>query len=127
VKGLGDFLAKNRVWLQHPVSPVPNIPYRNPHFLCRPGTVLTTSGLSSVTQPEPGRGNYGIENESAGAADYTLVLTQEAEGAFKELFDSLCQQSQISGHIEQDFNIITPLLPSVEPLLVNRIEADLHL
>lgn len=79
--------------------------------------MLTTSELSSLT-PEARGDNCGTENWSA-AADCTLVPTtstvptQGTNDDLEKLFDSLGQHVQVFGHIRQNTNIITPLLPSV--------------
>ena len=110
MKRVGTYLSSNRIYLQHPIDPLPDFEYQNPHFLTRPGTLrLNTNNYrehegvtvcQTVSMKMPGTTSHVT----------TVVLPKEAQkGDIERLLDSLGRSRNLEP-MEQHVHIITPLL-----------------
>ncbi|KAF8424844.1 SNF2 family N-terminal domain-containing protein [Tirmania nivea] len=115
VQQIGEYLATNRVYLQHPVSPVPDIPYQNPHFLTKPGTMLTTSSFYTLRNTNDTLDISKIPDKSNtdGNLAGTLICfgPTQSQVDLNCMFDSVERQPQALQRVEQDLSITTQLLP----------------
>lgn len=76
---IGLFLSKNSVFLQHPKFPEPGHPYRNPHFLSRPGSIIY------ITKPTLTGGVIPVDNLIRDTKDEVSV-----HASLSHIFDGLC-------------------------------------
>jgi len=105
---LGEYLQTNRICLQHPLLPIPDIPYHNPHFLTKPGTTLTTTAFRKQFESDQ------TQAASSREENPTLVIsTLNTKGDFERLLDTFSQNSHVFKPVTQDPAILTPLLPYV--------------
>lgn len=105
---LGEYFQTNRIFLQHPFLPIPDIPYHNPHFLTRPGTALTTTAFCKQFESDQ------TQTASSWEESPTLIIsTLNTNGDFESLLDTFGQNSHVFKPVAQDPTILTPLLPCV--------------
>ena len=107
---LGEYLQTNRICLQHPLLPVPDIPYHNPHFLTKPGTTLTTTAFRKQSESDQ------IQVASSQEENPTLIIsTLNTKDDFERLLDTdtFGQNPHVFKPVTQDPAILTPLLPCV--------------
>lgn len=115
IQKIGEYLAANRVYLQHPFSPVPDIPYENPHFLTKPGTMLTTSSFCTSPTISDTLDASKVQDKlkvDGNFADTLICMGSiQSQGDLDRLLDSVECQPQVFQQVEQSLSITTKLLP----------------